>query len=136
MHAENGDHPIVLFDGVCTFCGRTVHWILKRDRKARFRFAPLQSEVGRELLQRHDLASDLATMILIDRGRAHTKSSGALRIARRLRFPWLLLAVLLVIPKPVRDFLYDQFAKRRYAWFGREEVCFVPERAIRDRFLG
>ena len=138
------DHPpgpadgvsIILFDGVCNFCSGTVRFILTRDKKRRFRFAPLQSHKATELLKQLGLQTDHPdTIILVDGVRRHTKSSAALRIARRLSGPWPLLSILLVVPKPLRDNVYDAFAARRYRWFGKRESCFVPTDDIRRRFL-
>ena len=130
------DGPIILFDGVCKFCGGAVRFLLTRDRRKRLRFAPLQSAIGDELRQRFGLPADrLDTMVLIEGGRCHTKSSAALRIARDLSGLWPLLWVFLAVPKAFRDLCYDAFARRRYRWFGRSESCFVPTPDIRDRFL-
>ena len=130
------DGPIILFDGVCKFCGGAVRFLLTRDRKKRFRFAPLQSAIGDGLRQRFGLPADrLDTMVLIEGGRCHTKSSAALRIARDLSGLWPLLSIFLVVPKAFRDLCYDAFARRRYGWFGRSESYFLPTADIRDRFL-
>jgi len=110
----------------------------------RFRFASLQSSVGRELLAsvgRELLASDGPpaplpdSVVLIESGRAHTQSSAALRIARRLTWPWPMLFALLVIPRPVRDFFYSVVAANRYRWFGKSDTCRVGDPDMPERFL-
>ncbi|MEE8583248.1 MAG: DCC1-like thiol-disulfide oxidoreductase family protein, partial [Acidobacteriota bacterium] len=111
---------IVLFDGVCNMCNWTVQFILRRDRRERFLFAPLQSEKGRELLQRHRLPPDqLDSIVLVEAGRAFTSSSAALRIARGLPGLWPLLYGFIAVPRFIRDAVYDWIARNRYRWFGR-----------------
>jgi len=128
------EHPIVLFDGVCNLCNAGVDFIIERDPRARFRFAALQGEAGQQLLGRHRL-DDLDSLVLIEGNEAHTRSTAALRIARRLASPWNLLAAFLVLPVPVRDFLYDIVARNRYRWFGRRNTCRAPTPELRSRFL-
>ena len=129
------DFPIILFDGVCHLCDRCVRFALARDRDERFHFAPLQSALGRELLEKHGLPTDsLASMVLIDRGRAYTKSSAALRIAGQLGFPWKAGLPFLVVPKILRDAVYGIIARNRYRWFGKRESCMVPEARWKRRF--
>lgn len=128
---------IVLFDGLCNLCNAAVDFILRRDRAGVFRFAALQSEAGRALLARHGLPDlDPGSMVLIEGGRAYQRSTAALRIARRLRFPWPLLAALLVIPVSLRDPVYGWIARNRYRLFGRRDSCRVPTDKERARFLG
>ena len=126
---------IVLFDGVCNLCHGSVRFILKRDPREHFRFASLQSDPGRDLLREYDLPEDLSTIVLIENGRAFHRSSAALRIARRLRGAWPLLAVFLVIPPPLRDLVYRFIANNRYRWFGKKDVCSLPEPGQAARFL-
>jgi predicted DCC family thiol-disulfide oxidoreductase YuxK len=138
MAAQKGSdsHPIVLFDGVCNFCNRSVNWIIRRDRRGRFRFAALQSEAGTALQERHGLdPSALDTLVLVEDGRVYVKSTAALRIVRRLRSRWRALYGLIAVPRPVRDFAYDWFARRRYRWFGKRDECMVPTADVRERFL-
>lgn len=124
---------IILFDGVCNFCDQSVQFILKRDSEA-FHFASLQSEVGQELLKIHHLQR-VDSVVLIEEGRAYTKSTAALRITRRLAKPWSLFYPLLVVPRPIRDFFYTVFAKQRYRLFGKKQLCHLPTNAERARFL-
>jgi len=127
---------IVLFDGVCNLCNASVTFIIDRDRRGRFAFAPLQSEVGRALLRRHGPWPDaIDSVVLVEGGRAYTRSRAALRIARRLDGAWPLLYGLAVLPTPVLDALYDLVARNRYRLFGRTGACRVPTPALRARFL-
>jgi predicted DCC family thiol-disulfide oxidoreductase YuxK len=130
------DGPLVLYDGTCGLCDRSVQLILRHDRRGRFRFAALQSDVGRALLERHGLPVDaLDTVVLVEDGRAWTKSSAALRVARRMDKPWPALRALGLVPRPVRDFFYDRVAKSRYRIFGRVDACMLPPPEVRARFL-
>ena len=129
-------HPVILFDGVCNFCDASVNWIIARDRRSAFRFAALQSAAGERLQREHGLnPTALDTLVVIEGDRAHRKSGAALRILRRLRWPWPLLFGLICVPPLIRDFVYDFFARRRYRWFGRKDECMVPNPEVRDRFL-
>lgn len=128
--------PILLFDGVCNLCNGTVRFVVARDAKRQFLFAPLQSEVGKALLRRHGLTSDaLDTFVLIEHSRVYTRSTAALRVARSLRTPWWALYALIWIPRAIRDRVYGLVARRRYDWFGRRETCSLPAPHLRDRFL-
>jgi predicted DCC family thiol-disulfide oxidoreductase YuxK len=134
--ADGEPRAIILFDGVCNFCSGSVNWIIRRDRLSYFRFAALQSDVGAELQRWYGLDPDaLDTMIVIEGGRVYRKSTAALRIMRRLSRPWPVLLVLVVIPQPLRDLVYDWFARRRYRWFGERDECMVPTPQQRERFL-
>ena len=130
------DGPVVLYDGTCGLCDRSVQLILRHDRRGRFRFAALQSDVGRALLARHGLpVNALDTVVLVEDGRAWVKSAAALRIARGMDAPWPALRALGIVPRPVRDFVYDRVAKRRYRIFGRVDACMLPRPEVRARFL-
>ncbi len=128
--------PVVLFDGVCNFCEGAVRFVLKRDRAGRFRFAPLQSATGRELLAGFRFPPDWTEgLVVVDSERVYTRSDAALRVARGLPGAWPLLWALRAVPRTLRDFVYDAFAARRYRWFGERSACFVPTPEIRQRFL-
>lgn len=131
---------VILFDGVCALCDASVTFVLARDKDARFRFAPLQSDAARELLERSgalDRWGKLDGLILVDGGRVHEGSTAALRIARGLSWPWTWLGALgLVVPRAFRDAAYRFVAARRYRWFGRFDACQLPRPEHRGRFLG
>ena len=130
---------IVLFDGVCNLCHGAVQFIIDRDPKGRFHFASLQSERGHALLREHGVApvtGDPDTIYLIEDGRLFDRSTAALRIARRLAFPWWLGAAGLVLPRALRDVAYRFVARNRYRWFGRTNECRVPTPELRARMLG
>ena len=128
--------PIIAFDGVCNLCNGTVDFVISRDRRKKFRFLSLQSEAGRRILKRAGMPSDeLATVLLVERDRVSTKSTAILRILRSLGGVWKLAGILLIIPRPLRDAVYDWIARHRYGWFGQRNTCRVPSAEERDRFL-
>jgi predicted DCC family thiol-disulfide oxidoreductase YuxK len=130
------DHPIVLFDGYCNFCSGAVRFILRRDPRGNLRFAPLTSPLAARLLAGQGMAGPLEdTIFLVDGGRVYGRSEAALRIAARLRPPWSLARLLRVVPRGLRDWAYDLFARHRYRWFGRRETCMLPTPEERSRFL-
>jgi predicted DCC family thiol-disulfide oxidoreductase YuxK len=131
------EHPIVLFDGVCSLCEGVVRFSITRDPDARLRFTPLQSELGRMLLQHYgfDLGS-IDAVVLVDADGAHDRSTAVLRLAGHLRAPWRWLGrPLLWIPRRLRDVVYDFVARHRFHWFGRRDACLVPTPELRARFL-
>ncbi|WP_179037784.1 thiol-disulfide oxidoreductase DCC family protein [Paenibacillus sp. URB8-2] len=134
--ADPEEASIVLIDGVCHLCGWLVTFIIPRDPLGRFRFAPLQSDIGRRLLEKGGLDADgLDTVVLVEKGEYYTESAAALRILRGLRFPWSAAYLLIAVPAPLRNRLYRYVAKNRYRWFGRDDQCLVPTPDIRRRFL-
>jgi predicted DCC family thiol-disulfide oxidoreductase YuxK len=123
---------IILFDGVCNLCNGFVQFVLKRDSHGRFRFASLQSDAARRLLGPE---GPRETIVLVEAGKTYVKSAAGLRIVRGLRFPWPLLAVCAVIPRTLRDRLYDWVARNRYRWFGKRDACMLPTPQMRGRFV-
>ncbi len=133
---KTGGKSIVLIDGVCHLCQGLVRFIIPRDPKARFLFAPLQSETAGGMLSAGGLGSDqLNTVVLVENGTCYTESAAVLRIARGLRFPWPAAYIFILVPRPLRDALYRLVARNRYRWFGRDEQCLLPTPEIRKRFL-
>ena len=128
--------PIILFDGICNFCNRTINFILKHDQDAYFQFAASQSNAGKDILQQFGLDQKAsASVILIDNEKVYTKTDAVIQIATHLKgWPRLFIG-LKYVPKPLRDFGYDVIAKNRYAIFGERETCRIPEESIRHRFL-
>jgi predicted DCC family thiol-disulfide oxidoreductase YuxK len=132
----NDNHPIILFDGVCNLCNGAVNSVIRRDPKAQFRFAALQSDVGQKLLAHFRLStSDFDTFILVEGERYYSKSTAALRVIKGLGPCWSLLYVLIAVPRPVRDFVYRLIARNRYRLFGKQDSCMVPTPDIKARFL-
>ena len=127
---------IVLFDGECNFCDSSGQFIIKRDPVAHFHFSSLQSEAGQELVKKYNVPSDVDSLVLIEMDKAYTKSSAALRIAKKLDGLWHLCFVFILVPRPIRDFFYDILARNRFKWFGKkEDACALPSPEVRKRFL-
>lgn len=126
---------IIVFDGVCNFCDRSVQFIIKRDKNAIYKFASIQSDAGQKILQMHGVPPDIDSIILVKGNKCYYKTSAALRICKNLKGGWQLLYFLLIFPKPIRDFFYNILAMNRYKWFGKKESCTVPSPEIRKRFL-
>ncbi|MEZ4933573.1 MAG: thiol-disulfide oxidoreductase DCC family protein [Saprospiraceae bacterium] len=132
MHSS---YPIILFDGVCNFCNDSVNTLIKLDKKGVFKFAPIQSEVGQRYLESFDYTDDLSTVVLICDGRLYTKSDAALQTFKHLGGWWRFLRVFTIVPRPIRNAVYDFIAKNRYKWFGKKESCMIPTPDVRARFL-
>jgi len=128
--------PIILFDGVCNFCNRTINIILKYDKDAYFQFAPSQSNAAMGIMQQFSLEQQAITsVILIDNEKVYTKTDAVIQIANRLSGWPSLFSLLKFIPKSIRNFGYDLIAKNRYTLFGKRASCRIPDASIQDRFL-
>ncbi len=129
-------HPVILYDGDCGLCDRLVQFVLPRDPRGTFRFAPLQSAFAREQLAAAGLPlDDLDTMVLIESGIVHMRSKAALRVLRKLRAPWPIFYPLVFVPRPLRDLVYRFVARNRQRWFERPSTCGMPKPGWRERFL-
>ena len=127
---------VVLFDGLCNLCSRSVQFIIKHERAEVLQFAAVQSPAGVRLLKSVGLdPKDVKTFVLIADGRPYVKSDAAIRVATRFRGAWSLLAFFRIVPRPIRDWMYDVVATKRYQWFGRRETCFVPTPELAARFI-
>jgi predicted DCC family thiol-disulfide oxidoreductase YuxK len=134
--SSDADHPILLFDGVCNLCNRLLQFVIERDEGGYFRFASLQSAAGQEQLERFGLPTeDFDTFVRIDGDEYTTKSTAALLVLRDLGFPWSLLYPFIVVPKVLRDPVYDLVAWSRYDVWGRKDRCMIPTDDVEARFL-
>ena len=130
------ESPVILFDGVCNFCNGAVNFIIRRDKKSLIKFAALQSEPGRKLLQRFNLPTDeVSSIILIEDGNVFTQSSAALKLCKYLTGLWPLMYGFIIVPLFIRDGIYKWIAKNRYKWFGKKDHCMIPTQEVRTRFL-
>jgi len=130
------EQPVILFDGVCNFCNNAVKFVLRRDKKKLILFSPLQSESGQRLLQQYHLGdNDMQSFIFIENGKAYTRSTAALKVCRHLKYLWPLCYGFMIVPRFIRDGIYDWIAKNRYKWFGVRQECMIPTPEIRARFL-
>ena len=128
--------PVILFDGVCNLCNGSVIFIIKRDAQSKLKFASLQSEYGIQQMQRFNLSTSvLNSVLLIKEGRLFQKSNAALEIASMLDGIWPWLYVFKIIPRFMRDVIYDAIAKNRYRWFGKKEECMIPTPDMKARFI-
>ncbi len=127
---------IVIFDGYCNLCSWSVRFIIKHDKKDYFRFASLQSDIAKEILNTFDLSSGFdKSVIFIEENNIYFKSDAALRIAKKLNSYLKYSYYFIYIPKFIRDFIYDVIVKNRYKWFGKKDVCFIPYDDISYKFL-
>ncbi|MEZ5002602.1 MAG: thiol-disulfide oxidoreductase DCC family protein [Chitinophagales bacterium] len=127
---------IILFDGVCNLCNASIQFIIKRDEKNLFKFASLQSDVGKSLLAQHHIdGTKMDSVVYIENGKAFTESTAAIRVAGYLGFPWNLLQVFLILPSMIRNVVYQWIARNRYKWFGKQDSCMLPDASLEARFL-
>ncbi|MEM7187269.1 MAG: thiol-disulfide oxidoreductase DCC family protein [Bacteroidota bacterium] len=130
------DKKIILFDGVCNLCNNSVTFVIKRDKKDRFRFAALQEEPGLSLIKQHGIdTSKTDSIILIENGKAYVKSTAALRVARYLGGLYPLSYAFMIVPAFMRNWIYDYVARNRYKWFGKKESCMIPTPELKAKFL-
>ncbi|AZO72586.1 MAG: DUF393 domain-containing protein [Mesorhizobium sp.] len=135
--AYAADQPLIVFDGVCVFCSGFVQTIVKLDRDKRFRFATAQSPFGEALFRKYGLPTDnYETNLAVIDGEAFTKLDSFVAVMAALGWPWRAARLLLVLPRPLRDWLYDRVAKNRYALFGRKDSCDIPSAELRERLIG
>jgi len=131
------DKKLVLFDGVCNLCNNTVTYLIKRDKKDVFRFAPLQSDVGQQIIKHYNIdTSKIDSILLYSKSQGISyKSTAALKIAVAIGFPQNLMRVFFIIPPFIRNWFYDYIAKNRYKWYGKKEVCMIPTPELKNKFL-
>jgi len=134
---EIKQQKIILFDGVCNLCNRSVIFILQREKESVFQFASIQSEAGQELLEWCNLSLDYnQAVVLIDHERIYLGSTAALKIGQTLKFPWSILSYAgFIVPQLIRDWVYNQIAVNRYQWFGKRDRCMIPTESLKTRFL-
>lgn len=127
---------IIIFDGICNFCNKSVNFIIKRDTKVHFLFTPIQSDVAKEIMHKYDLNSkDIDSIILIKDDRYFTKSDAILEILKDLSGYWFLFRIFKIVPKIMRDYLYNFISKNRYKFFGKKNSCMLPTKDLKKRFL-
>jgi predicted DCC family thiol-disulfide oxidoreductase YuxK len=134
------DGPVLLYDGLCGFCDGTVQFILRHDRRGTLRFATLQGDFARGVISRHPELDGVDSLVLVERDAAgveqvSVRSNGALHVARYLGGAWHLARVTAIVPRFIRDAVYDGFARIRYRVFGRHDSCPIPSPEQRARFI-
>lgn len=128
---------LILFDGVCNLCNSSVLYVIKRDKKNAFMFAPLQSDAGKQIIEKFSIDTNQVDSIILynpEKG-VHYKSTAALKVASQLGFPTNLLAIFLFIPNFIRNWVYDFIAENRYNWYGKKETCMIPTPELKSKFL-
>lgn len=131
------NRKLILFDGVCNLCNSSVLFVIKHDKKDRFMFAPLQSKIGKRVVEQFKIDTEKVDSILLysKENGIKSKSSAALQIARQLRFPINLWSIFLIIPPFIRNWVYDYVAKNRYRWYGKKEECMIPTPELKAKFI-
>jgi predicted DCC family thiol-disulfide oxidoreductase YuxK len=142
MNEISEETPVLLYDGVCGFCNKTVQTIVRYDKRGTLRFAPLQSELGQSVKARHPQLEHVDSVVFVehpggsgDAEEVFVKSRAALRVVSYLGGFWKIFLIFRLVPRPIRDFLYDLFAKYRYRLFGKTDACMLPSPEVRERFL-
>ena len=140
MSDSSTQSPVMLYDGLCGFCNRSVQTVLRYDRRGTLRFAALQSEYGQAVIARHPELAGVDSVVFLETGggeeeRVHVRSDAALRVAAYLGGAWKIFQAARLIPRPLRDLLYDTFARNRYKLFGKYDSCLLPAPEVRSRFL-
>ncbi|HFK2922000.1 TPA: thiol-disulfide oxidoreductase DCC family protein [Stenotrophomonas maltophilia] len=129
-------NPVIVFDGVCALCNRWVRFLLRFDRRGRYRFAAMQGERGSALLRAYGLdPQDPASFLLLDAQGGWTDTDAILRVLAGLGGAWHLPGVLRAVPRGWRDAAYRALARNRYRWFGRHDACYLPAPEQAARFL-
>lgn len=128
--------PVLLYDGLCGFCDWAVQFIIRREKRGVIRFAALQGEYAAEIFTKHPWLREIDSLILVEPGdRISIRSDGALRVAAYLGGLWHWTSLFRIVPRFIRDWAYDRFAKHRYRVFGRYDACPLPSLDQRRRFL-
>lgn len=128
--------PVIFFDGVCNLCNASINYVIDHDPKGYFKLCAIQSEKGEDFLKNYNLTpKEVKTVILFENNRLYTRSVAALKIAKRLKGPVKLTWIFILVPRFLRDPVYNYIARNRYRWFGKREQCRVPTPEIRNRFI-
>ncbi|MFH4968250.1 DCC1-like thiol-disulfide oxidoreductase family protein [Gaetbulibacter sp. M240] len=128
---------LILFDGFCNLCNRSIQYVIKYDKKDQFLFTALQSETGKYLIDKFNIDTTKTDSVILynpKRG-IDTKSTAALKIAYQLGFLHRIWCVFFIIPPFIRNLIYDFIAKNRYKWFGKKDACMIPTPELKVKFL-
>lgn len=132
MNSSNAS--VILFDGVCNLCNWSVQFVLKYEKDETFKFATIQSEVAQKILAQFKNEEITDSVLLIEDGKMFQQSTAALKIAKKLKYFWILHPII-YFPKWLRDPIYNYIAINRYRWFGKREYCMIPDKKYKNRFL-
>jgi len=131
----NEQNPIILFDGVCNLCNGTVDFLMRHDYKKQFRFASIQSEAAQLLFRKFQIPAETDSVILIKSNQVYFESDAGIEIAGMLHFPWKIGVIFRIVPKKMRDNIYRWIAKNRYRWFGKRDICRIPDPSEKESFI-
>ena len=127
---------ILLFDGHCNLCNWAVQFVLQRNPKKTVQFSALTSKTAQEFLQKQAIDySSIDSILLVTETAIYTKSTAALELCKHLNTIWKIALLGYLLPKVLRDFLYDKIAKNRYQWFGKQDKCLLPSPELQSRFI-
>ena len=125
-----------VMDAHCALCARGATWIARHDRRGEFSIIPVQSDLGASLMRHYGLdPADPSSWLYVEEGKAHSSLDALIRVGQRFGGRWRALALLHILPKPVRDFVYRTVATNRYRWFGRADLCNLPDPEVQKRLL-
>ncbi|MBP93471.1 MAG: thiol-disulfide oxidoreductase [Flavobacteriaceae bacterium] len=136
-HELPDNKQLILFDGVCNLCNNAINYVIKHDKHDVFVFAPLQSEIGKQIINAYHIDVSKMDSILLyssKKGIAY-KSTAALKIALHLGFPQNMLIIFFIVPAFIRNWVYDYIAKNRYRWFGKKDACMIPTKELKAKFM-
>lgn len=127
---------VILFDGVCNLCNAAVNWIIDHDSRNVIKFASLQSEYGRQMVQKHNLHGEyMDTIYLIENDKVYNRSDAVLRTLKHLKGIYSLGYGFIIVPSFIRNFFYNLVARNRYKWFGKRDVCRIPTPELKAKFI-
>ena len=132
------DKQLILFDGVCNLCNSSVLYVIKRDQKNKFLFAPLQSEIGNAIISEFNIDTNETDSIILYNPESKSikqKSSAAIHIAKHLGFPSNLMVIFFIVPNFIRNWVYNYVAKNRYKWYGKKDACMIPTPELQSKFI-
>jgi predicted DCC family thiol-disulfide oxidoreductase YuxK len=133
---DDKEGPIILFDGVCNLCNRSIQFVIKHDKNHVFRFASLQGEFGKKVVKNFHLTQqNYDSFLLLQKGKIYQKSTGALMVAKQFSGAWKMVYLLIVVPSFIRNAIYSLISNNRYRWFGKKQVCWLPKPEDKKRFL-
>lgn len=127
---------VILFDGVCKLCNAWCNFIIQHDHQHLFKLCSVQSNEGQNILQHFNLSTDVyESMLYVEGDRCYQQADAFFHVMSQLGFPWKVITIFKVIPKPVRDWMYDRIAFNRYRLFGKYDACMLPKAGFEDRYL-
>lgn len=128
------EENIVFFDGVCNLCNKSVDWVIRRDKKNRLKYAPLQGDASKKLLNSHD-GQEFNSIVFYNKGIVYQRSTAFIKLMVSVGRGWQMMYLLMVFPAFIRDFVYNIIAKNRYKWWGKRDSCRLPTEEEAAKFL-